>query len=210
MPGTRLIEGVAVPLPRENIDTDQIISARDLVTTHRRGLGRFLFGGWRSGSPTADAEFPLDQPQYAGASILVAGANFGCGSSREHAVWALQDFGIRCVVAPTFADIFHGNATRSGLLCAVLETNAHEALIQLLRESPGARVEVRLDALEIVVVGRVLPITIDPTQRERIISGMDEVDALLAYREQIDAFRASDRALRPWVYAYGMQQGEDS
>src|SRR5258705_2202777 len=137
-----------VVLPAENVDTDQIIPARFLKTIERRGLGAHLFADWRvNAQGERRPEFPLNSPDAAGAAILVAGHNFGCGSSREHAPWALLDFGFRAVISTGFADIFRNNALKTGLLPVALSSSAHSALLEQLAESPRAPVTIDLESL---------------------------------------------------------------
>jgi 3-isopropylmalate/(R)-2-methylmalate dehydratase small subunit len=181
------VTGVAVPLDRADVDTDQIIPKQFLKRIERTGFGEFLFHDWR-GEPG----FPLDVPEYAGARVLVAQRNFGCGSSREHAPWALEDYGFRAVVAPSFADIFRTNCTKIGLLPVVLPEDQVRALIEQTTAVPGA--EVTVDLREGVVRapdGQVYPFTIEPDVRERLLNGWDDISLTLAQEEAITAYEAT-------------------
>ena len=174
-----------VLLPQANIDTDQIIPARFLKTTTRKGLGQFLFADWRfddGGKPRA--EFVLNQPGAAGAQVLVAGENFGCGSSREHAPWALHDFGFRAVVSTSIADIFRANAVKNGLLPIAVDAQTHA----LLLASPGAEVTIDLEEQTLTAGGRTASFPLDPFARFCLLNGTDELGFLLAQDEAITAF----------------------
>ena len=173
----RSIESHTVVLPSSNIDTDQIIPARFLTTTTREGLGKHAFSDWRyaaDGTPRAD--FVLNQPEAAGCEILVAGRNFGCGSSREHAPWALLDYGIRAVISTEIADIFRSNALKNGLLPLVLDAATHQWLL----ENPGARVRVDLEACTVTLPnGRAVSFTMEAFARYCLLNGIDELGFLL-------------------------------
>ncbi|MCU0649109.1 MAG: 3-isopropylmalate dehydratase small subunit [Gemmatimonadaceae bacterium] len=182
----------AVLLPRDDVDTDQIIPARFLTTTVRSGLGRALFADWRT-LPDAPAEsrFALDDPGVQGAQILVAGRNFGCGSSREHAPWALTDWGFRVVIGASFADIFRNNAHKNGLLTVALHEEGLATLHRLLRETPRAAVTVSLREQYVTVGARFRAnFTIDPFARRCLFDGVDELGYLLARAPAIAAFEA--------------------
>jgi 3-isopropylmalate/(R)-2-methylmalate dehydratase small subunit len=183
-------EGRAVALPIDDIDTDQIIPARFLKTTSRDGLGVHLFDGWRydaTGAPRP--EFILNTPAAQGASVLVAGRNFGCGSSREHAPWALLDFGVRAILAASFADIFRQNALKNGLLPIVLGEADHVEVLARVAERPGAVVRVDLEQQIVRVPGdREIAFAIDPFSRECLLQGVDEVGYVLAQEAAIAAF----------------------
>jgi 3-isopropylmalate/(R)-2-methylmalate dehydratase small subunit len=183
-------QGKAVALPRENVDTDQIIPKQFLKVVERSGLGPALFYDWRyraDGSPNPD--FELNRPDAAGASILVAGANFGCGSSREHAAWALADAGFRAVIAPSFADIFFGNCCQNGLLPVQLPAAAVGELVRRCTSTPGYRVTVDLEA-ERVEDDRDFKVgfTLDPYRRFMLLRGLDEIGRTLLDEERIAAF----------------------
>lgn len=194
--------GVAAPLLRINVDTDAIIPSREMKRVSKTGLGEGLFAGWRYtevGGREPDPAFVLNQPEYAGASILLAGVNFGCGSSREHAVWALKEFGIRAVVAPSFGAIFYNNCVRNGLLPVELPEHAVQALADVSRG--GAQLLVDLQRCRVESpTGEAYTFTIQPALREMLLEGLDPVALTLKLQPRIEAFQAADRAQRPWVY----------
>jgi len=185
----RLIRSHTVVLPRTNIDTDQIIPARFLTTTSRSGLGGALFADWRyDASGGLIGDFPLNRAAAAGAQILVAGANFGCGSSREHAAWALYDWGIRAVISTEFADIFRANALKNGLLPVPIDASAHAYLL----EHPGVEVVVDLESLTVTLPdGRQVAFPVEPFARRCLLDGVDELGYLLARSADIAHFEAS-------------------
>ncbi len=180
----RQVEGVVTPLNRADVDTDQIIPKQFLKRIERTGFGEFLFWDWRG-----EEGFPLDRPEYDGSPILVAGRNFGCGSSREHAPWALEDFGYRTVIAPSFADIFRTNCTKIGMLPVQLPEADVQELIQAAEGEPGARAEVDLEAQVVRMPGgREVPFEIDPVIRERLLNGWDDIALTLAHEHHITAY----------------------
>jgi len=184
----RRIVARTVVLPQRDVDTDQIIPARYLKTTERTGLGQALFADWRydkDGKPRP--EFPLNQPEARGAGVLVAGANFGCGSSREHAPWALRDFGIRAVVSSSIADIFRSNALKNGLVPVVLDAGAHQKLLA----SPGAQVSIDLETCTLSADGLTATFPLDPFARHCLMNGVDELGFLVAQSRAIDAWEAA-------------------
>ena len=181
----RRIVARTVVLPQRDVDTDQIIPARYLKTTERTGLGQALFADWRydkEGKPRP--EFPLNQPEARGAGVLVAGANFGCGSSREHAPWALRDFGIRAVVSSSIADIFRSNALKNGLVPVVLDAGAHQRLLA----SPGAQVTIDLETRTLSADGLTATFPLDPFSRHCLMNGIDELGFLVSQSSAIDAW----------------------
>jgi 3-isopropylmalate/(R)-2-methylmalate dehydratase small subunit len=181
----RRIVARTVVLPQRDVDTDQIIPARYLKTTERTGLGQALFADWRydkDGKPRP--EFPLNQPEAQGAGVLVAGANFGCGSSREHAPWALRDFGIRAVISSSIADIFRSNALKNGLVPVVLDGGAHQKLLA----SPGAQVTIDLETRTLSADGLTATFPLDPFSRHCLMNGVDELGFLVAQFRAIDAW----------------------
>jgi 3-isopropylmalate/(R)-2-methylmalate dehydratase small subunit len=181
-----------IPLLRDNIDTDAIIPSREMKSTGKTGLADGLFAPWRYLDVEAripDPAFPLNLPDYAGAAILAGGVNFGCGSSREHAVWALAEYGVRCVIAESFAPIFRNNCVRNGVLPIVLAKGVIAALV-------GQEVTVNLD--EHTVAGH--RFDIDAEAKAMLIEGLDAIDLTLNYSEAIMAWQAKDRRARAWVY----------
>jgi 3-isopropylmalate/(R)-2-methylmalate dehydratase small subunit len=187
----RVIESRTVVLPRENIDTDQIIPARFLTVTDKVGLGKAAFADWRYGPDGAPvAGFALNQPEAQGCAVLVAGENFGCGSSREHAPWALHDFGFRAVVSTRIADIFKSNALKNGLLPIVVDAASHAALLA----APGATVRVDLEAQTLTLPGgAAVKFPIDGFSRYCLLNGVDELGFLLGQAEAITAFERGTR-----------------
>ncbi len=196
------LTGVAAPLPKANVDTDQIIPARFLKSISRLGFGKNLFANFRyreDGSENPD--FVLNQEPYRKAEVLIAFENFGCGSSREHAPWALLDFGIRCVIAPDFADIFHNNCFKNGVLPVRLPREVCEKLIEDAKMGPNARVTVDLER-EVVVRpnGEEIPFKIDPLRRHLLLNGLDDIGQTLQHAPAIDSFEARQKAAQPWLY----------
>jgi 3-isopropylmalate/(R)-2-methylmalate dehydratase small subunit len=179
------LESRTAVIPGPDIDTDQIIPARYLKGTTRAGLGRHLFAGWRydeRGRPRPD--FPLSRPEARGAQVLVAGPNFGCGSSREHAPWALLDYGFRAVISSSMADIFRANALKNGLLPIVVDPATHEVLLA----SPGMRVSIDLEARTLAFDDARVSFNIDPFSRRCLLEGVDELGFLLAQETAIAAY----------------------
>ena len=188
------LTSIAAPLLRDNIDTDTIIPSREMRSTGRTGLADGLFAPWRYvEARVPDPAFVLNQPEFARAAILASGANFGCGSSREHAVWALREWGIRAIIAESFAPIFAGNCLRNGMLAVVLERQAIAALA-------GREAAIDLAAQTVSSGGKSWSFVIDPESKTMLLAGLDAVDLTLESRAAIDAWTAQDRALRPWVY----------
>ncbi|GIX12802.1 MAG: 3-isopropylmalate dehydratase small subunit [Paracoccaceae bacterium] len=195
------LTGVAAPLPLINVDTDMIIPKQYLKTIKRSGLGKAAFSDMRyldDGSENPD--FVLNQPAYREARILVTGANFGCGSSREHAPWALLDFGIRCIIAPSFADIFFNNCFKNGILPIVLPQEEVDKLMDDARKGANATLTVDLEAQEIRRPdGSVIRFDVDPFRKHCLLNGLDDIGLTLARGEAIDAFEARTRQARPWL-----------
>jgi 3-isopropylmalate/(R)-2-methylmalate dehydratase small subunit len=177
--------GRAVPLRRSDVDTDQIIPSDWLKRVERTGFGAGLFSEWR-----ADPDFPLAQPQYAGASILVAGQNFGTGSSREHAVWALQDYGFRAVVSPRFGDIFRSNALKGGLVPVQLSPDEVSALWDLLEADPSVEVTIDLQERQLRAGTLVASFPLDDFTRWRLMEGLDDIGLTLRHEPEISAYEA--------------------
>jgi 3-isopropylmalate/(R)-2-methylmalate dehydratase small subunit len=184
--------GRAVPLRRSNVDTDQIIPAEYLKRVSRTGFDDGLFAAWRN-----DPDFVLNDPAYTGASILVAGPDFGTGSSREHAVWALQDYGFRAVIAPRFGDIFRGNATKGGLLPVEVDGDAGEALLAAAEADAAAPVTVDLVERVVRNGALVVPFVIDDYTRWRLMEGLDDIGLSLRHAADIGRFEASRPAWLP-------------
>ena len=185
-----------VAIPSDHIDTDQIIPARFLKTISKTGLGKSLFADWRydsDGQP--NPAFPLNLPENQGAGILLAGDNFGCGSSREHAPWALTDYGIRAVISTSFADIFRNNALKNGLLPLVVDDDTHEQLLSLAAEDPELELTIDLDTqLLILPDGRRIPFPIDAFNKICMLEGLDQLGYLLKNHPQIEAYESSHPA----------------
>lgn len=182
--------GRMIPLPRNDIDTDQIIPARFLKTTNKEGLGKQAFFDWRydsDGNPRED--FPLNQPRYAGAAILVTGNNFGCGSSREHAPWALQAAGLKAVVSTEFADIFRNNALKNGLLPILVDEETQQQLLSLVDEDPTAEIKVDLASTTLTLPDdRPISFPIDGFSRHCLMNGVDQLGYLLALEGDISEY----------------------
>ena len=190
--------GVALPLDRPNVDTDQIIPKQFLKRIERTGFGQFLFYDWRyrpDGEP--DPNFELNAGRYQGATILVTGRNFGCGSSREHAVWALHDYGIRSILAPSFADIFYNNALGNGLLPVTLPEERIEELLDRIKEQDGYRLTVDLDRCTVESEdGFQASFEIDPFHRYRLLNGLDDIGLTLQHEDAIAAYERDQDASR--------------
>ena len=195
------LTGIAAPLPLVNVDTDMIIPKQYLKTIQRTGLGKGLFDEMRyldDGSENPD--FVLNKPAYRGAEILVAGENFGCGSSREHAPWALLDFGIRCVIAPSFADIFYNNCFKNGILPVVLPQEDVDRLMDDAERGANAVVTVDLESQTITGPdGGTVAFEIDPHRRRCLLEGLDDIGLTLEKAASIDAFETGAAQSRPWV-----------
>ena len=177
------LRGSMVPLDRADVDTDQIMPKQFLCRIERTGYGEFVFDSWRQ-----EANFVLNDPRYAAATILVAGRNFGSGSSREHAAWGLQQYGFSCIVAPSFGDIFRNNCTNIGLLTAVASTETVTALLELTVADPGAEIEINLEQQRLAASGVSAAFTIDPTHRSQLLSGVDPIAAGLAQALAIEHY----------------------
>jgi 3-isopropylmalate/(R)-2-methylmalate dehydratase small subunit len=185
------IEGTAVPLDRADVDTDQIIPAQYLKRIERTGFGPFLFDEWRK-----DPAFVLNDARYEGASILLAGANFGCGSSREHAPWALEDYGFNAIVAPSFADIFRNNCTKIGLLPVELPADSVRALMDAVLDDPATRIIVDLEGRTVSAPGLDEVFEIDDFTRWRLLEGLDDIGLTLRHEDDIDDF---ERTRPDWL-----------
>jgi 3-isopropylmalate/(R)-2-methylmalate dehydratase small subunit len=184
--------GTALPLRRGNVDTDQIIPAVYLKRVTRTGFEDGLFGAWRN-----DPEFVLNRPEHAGVSVLVAGPDFGTGSSREHAVWALMDYGFKAVLSSRFADIFRGNSGKAGLLAAEVDQDVVERLWSLVESDPATEVTVDLERCEVRAGDLVAPFRIDDYTRYRLLNGLDDVGITLSHEDDITSYEASRPVWKP-------------
>ena len=203
-------EGIAAPLDRANVDTDAIIPKQYLKSVKRAGFGPNAFDDWRyldPGEPDSDNShrrknpaFVLNRSPFDRATILLARKNFGCGSSREHAVWALADFGFRAVIAPSFADIFFNNSFKNGLLPVVLEEKEVDELFRRVGQEPGLRIAVDLQAKEVRVPGGpVFDFDLDEYRRHRLLGGLDDIALTLQHADEIRAYEARRREEAPWL-----------
>jgi 3-isopropylmalate/(R)-2-methylmalate dehydratase small subunit len=191
-------EGVLIPLDRSDVDTDQIIPKQFLKRIERTGYGEFLFNDWRRDqSGTSRPDFVFNQGAYAPGTVMVAGRNFGCGSSREHAVWALSDYGIRAIIAESFADIFRANALGSGLLPVTLPEHEVRALLDLAVEQPGIAVAVDLESRTVTCGDLRFGFSIDAFERRRLLEGLDDIGLTLVHEAEITAFEAGRPAWMP-------------
>ncbi len=208
MQAFRTHHGRVLPMDRANVDTDAIIPKQYLKSIHRTGFGPFLFDDWRyldAGDLQTDVasrrlnpEFELNDARYAGASILLARRNFGCGSSREHAVWALADAGFRCVIAPSYADIFFNNCFKNGLLPIVLEEKIIDELFAYCAD--GAEITVDLEKNQIQAGEQIIPFSVDSSRRERLLAGLDDIGQTLQFRTDIENYESQRRQNRPWLF----------
>lgn len=206
-----IVDGLVLPLDRSNVDTDAIIPKQYLKSVKRTGFGPNLFDDWRyldPGEPGMDhtkrrinADFVLNDPRYGGAEILLARKNFGCGSSREHAVWALTDYGIRVVIAPSFADIFFGNSFKNGLLPIVLDEAVVDRLFDEVAATPGYRLRVDLAAQTVTTpLGEALPFEVGEFHKHCLLNGLDDIDLTLRHADEIRAYEQRRRAEAPWLF----------
>ena len=194
------ITAIACPLPAENIDTDQILPARYLKLPRKGEHGKVLFHDLRFDAEGRERlNFALNKSAWRGAKIIVGGRNFGGGSSREAAVYALYDYGIRCVIAPSFGDIFSQNATKNGLLTALVTDAENSALTAALARDPALPVAVDLERQTIVCGELRIQFTIDPARRIRLLNGWDDIDLTESFRSEIDAFKSANLEQRPWT-----------
>jgi 3-isopropylmalate/(R)-2-methylmalate dehydratase small subunit len=194
------LTATACPLDIENLNTDQLVPARYLKMPRSAGFGKVLLHDLRFDAQGQERpDFPLNRGAWRDARIMVGRRNFGCGSSRESAVYALYDYGIRCVIAPSFGDIFAGNAVQVGLLTATVSDAEAAALIDTLTAEPAQDMTVDLEQQTIACGGRTFGFTIDPVRRMRLLNGWDDIALTESYRGEIAAFKAADRARRPWA-----------
>ncbi|RKQ36611.1 3-isopropylmalate dehydratase small subunit [Kocuria tytonis] len=184
--------GVGAPLKQSNVDTDQIIPAVYLKRITKTGFEDALFAGWRR-----NPDFVLNRPEYRGASVLVAGADFGTGSSREHAVWALRDYGFKAVISSRFADIFRGNSGKQGLLAAQVEQSDVELLWKLMAEQPGVEIEVDLESRTVTCGAVSVPFQIDEYTRWRLMEGLDDIGLTLQHEADIEAYEGTRPGFKP-------------
>jgi 3-isopropylmalate/(R)-2-methylmalate dehydratase small subunit len=201
----RAITAIAAPLLRINVDTDAIIPSREMKKVSKTGLADGLFAAWRYKTPglrDEDPQFVLNREPYRRAKILLSGANFGCGSSREHAVWALHEWGIRAIVAPSFGAIFNGNCVRNGILPVVLDNAEVERIASLVTRDPAKNlVTVDLKACTITAPdGARHTVSIAPADREMLLQGLDAIALTMKRDDEILAFQGRDRLRRPWIY----------
>ena len=203
--------GTVVPLDRANVDTDQIIPKQFLKSIKRTGFGENLFDAWRfidegeigktPNERKINTEFILNDPRYQGVSILLGRRNFGCGSSREHAVWALFEFGIRCVIAPSFADIFYNNCFKNGLLPVVLKEEIIEHLFGLAAGSRALEVEVNLETQRLSVeTADDIPFEIEPGRKQLLLLGLDDIGMTFMHSDEILEFEIRHRQAMPWIF----------
>ena len=195
------LSGIAAPFPMVNVDTDRIIPARFLKTIKRTGLGKNLFNELRyAGDGSENPDFILNKPAYRESRILVAGENFGCGSSREHAPWALVDFGIRCVIAPSFADIFSNNSSKNGILLIALPQARVDTLMADAEKGENARLSIDLEKQEITRPdGEVIGFDIDPFKKHCLLNGLDDIGLTLRKEDKIAAFEEGHKSAQPWA-----------
>jgi len=195
MQAVRKISGVVAPLDRSDVDTDQIIPASYLKRVERTGFGEGLFASWRQNDP----DFVLNKPEFKGASILVAGPNFGTGSSREHAVWALMDYGFQAVVSPRFGDIFRNNSTKSGLIPVQVDQEVADLLLKAATEEPGLQVMIDVEnrTLSVPEIGVEVEFPMDEFTQYRFLNGLDDIGLTLQYQDDIAAFEVSRPDYKP-------------
>ena len=193
MQAVKTIRGVAMPLNRADVDTDQIIPAKYLKLVERTGFGRFLFDSWRK-----DESFVLNDPAFAKAQVLVGGPNFGCGSSREHAPWALEDYGFKAIIAPSFADIFRNNCSKIGLLLVQLRPDEVEILMHEAEKTPGTEITVDLESQTVGVVGQewTMHFDIDPFLKHCLTNGLDDIGLTMQKADNISTYEKT----RPGFY----------
>jgi 3-isopropylmalate/(R)-2-methylmalate dehydratase small subunit len=197
----KTLDGIAAPLNMINVDTDMIIPKQFLKTIHRTGLGKALFDEMRyNGDGSEKPDFVLNKPQYRKAQILVTGDNFGCGSSREHAPWALLDFGIRCVIATSFADIFYNNCFKNGILPIRLPQSEVDKLLDDAERGANARISVDLETQEIRGPdGGMIKFEVDPFRKQCLLNGWDDISLTLRNEDKISAYEQNHKAQAPWL-----------
>ena len=196
--------GLVMPLDRTNVNTDEITPARYLKTIKRTGFGEALFANWRYAADghTPNPDFVLNQPRYKGASILVAGDNFGCGSSREHAPWAIREYGFRCIIAPSFADIFYNNCFNNGILPLTIDEATVQELVNEVEAQEGYTLSVDLEAQTVITPSkRVLHFDIDHFRKEALLKGLDNIGWTLSHEEEISAYEQRRKQEAPWLFS---------
>jgi 3-isopropylmalate/(R)-2-methylmalate dehydratase small subunit len=194
------LTGAACPIDQPNLNTDQILPARYLKRTRAMGIGEVLFHDLRFDAEGRErADFPLNRPAWRDPKVIVAARNFGCGSSRESAVYALYDHGVRCVIAPSFGDIFSGNAVQNGLLTAIVTDAEAAEIMDTLERAPDVPVTVDLEQQTIVCGNKLYRFTIDPVRRTRLLNGWDDIALTESFRDRVTAFKAADQERRPWA-----------
>jgi 3-isopropylmalate/(R)-2-methylmalate dehydratase small subunit len=195
------LTGPACPIEQSNLNTDQILPARYLKWTRAMGIGKVLFHDLRFDAEGKEKpDFPLNKPVWRNAKIIIGARNFGCGSSREAAVYALYDYGIRCVIAPSFGDIFSGNAAQNGLLTAIISDEEAFEIMGALNRTPVLPITVELERQTIVCGNRTYHFAIDPVRRMRLLNGWDDIALTENYRDRITAFKERDQRQRPWAF----------
>ena len=199
------LTGLVAPLDRVNVNTDEITPARFLKTIKRTGFANALFANWRfNNDGTPNPDFVLNQPRYQGASILLAGDNFGCGSSREHAPWALYDYGFRCLIAPSFADIFYNNSFNNSILPITLDEPTVNELFVEAEAHEGYTLSIDLQAQTITTPGgRIIHFAIDSFKKEALLKGLDNIGWTLSHNDDIKAYEERRRKEAPWLFAAG-------
>jgi 3-isopropylmalate/(R)-2-methylmalate dehydratase small subunit len=194
------LTGAACPINQTNLNTDQILPARYLKWTRVMGIGKVLFQDLRFDADGKEKPgFPINKPAWRNVKIVVAARNFGCGSSREAAVYALYDYGVRCVIAPSFGDIFSGNAVQNGLLTAIVTDEEASDIMAALERTPDLPLTVDLEQQTIVCGNRTTKFSIDPVRRMRLLNGWDDIALTESYRDRIAAFKSTDRGARDWA-----------
>lgn len=200
----KVLKGIAAPMPMVNVDTDMIMPKQFLKTIKRTGLGTAIFFDARYDDSGAEKpDFVLNKPAYRNAKILVAGANFGCGSSREHAPWGILDFGIRCVIAPSFADIFYNNCFKNGILCITLPQADVDRLTKLAQSGNTAGGEFTIDLENRTITasdGSVTTFDVDATRRHNLLNGLDDIGLTLQHLDKIKTFEDKQKREQPWLY----------
>ncbi len=199
------LTGLVAPLDRTNVNTDEITPARFLKSIRRTGFARALFANWRyigGDDHTPDPNFVLNQPRYQGASILLTGDNFGCGSSREHAPWAIREYGFRCIIAPSFADIFYNNCFNNGILPVTLDETTVAELFAEVAETEGYSLTVDLEAQTITTpLGRAIHFDIDGFRKSSLLQGLDNIGWTLSHSDEIAAYEERRKKEAPWVFS---------